>query len=156
MIAPGTERLKDRKRGIEMEHNIIWRDCSKKRASNGKTSPNYDVSLSVIDRKNKNKEVVGKILNIYFRNKGLSVAKKYKYLIISSIEGDRIYFDFLPDDKAFASQGRSLSQTNKTDKNPSITTAFPLLDDEVDAALEWDGEYDLHLDTVLKHYYIEK
>lgn len=139
-----------------MGNNIIWRDCSKKRVSGGKTSPIYDVSLSVIDRKNKSKEVVGKTLNIYFRNKGLDVAMRYKYLIISDIENDRIYFEFLPDDRAFAIQGRSLSWTNKTDKSPSMTTAFPLFDDEVEAAMEWDGEYELHLDAALKHYYIEK
>ena len=139
-----------------MDNSIIWRDCSKKRASSGKSSPLYDVSLSMIDRKNKSKKVVGKTLNVYFRNKGLDVAKRYKYLIISDIENDRIYFEFLPDDRAFATQGRSLSWTNKTDKSPSMTTAFPLLDDEIEAATEWEGGYELRLDTVQKHYYIEK
>lgn len=34
-----------------MEYNIIWRDCSKSRATKGKKTPNYDVALSMIDRK---------------------------------------------------------------------------------------------------------
>lgn len=152
--AQGTFRIK---RGVvKMENNIVWRDCSKTRTAGGKRAPNYDVSLSVINRKNKEKEIVGKSLNIYFRNKGLEVAKKYKYLIISDITANRIYFDFLPDDEAFARQGRSLSFTNKNDKNPSITTSFPLLDSENMAAMGWVGEYELRLNTSLKFYYIEK
>ena len=149
-------QFKIKVKGDQMEYNIIWRDCSKSRSSKGKHSPNYDVSLSVINRKNKEKEVIGKTLNVYFRNKGLEVAKKYKYLIISSLSGSRIYFEFLPDDKAFSNQGRALSMTNKSDANPSMTTAFPLSEDEIITATSWAGEYELRLDTRQKHYFIEK
>lgn len=151
--------FKIEKKGVkekEMNFSIIWRDCSKTRATGGKKAPTYDVSLSVINRKNKEKEVIGKSLNFYFRNKGLDVAKKYRYLIISDINSDRIYFEFLPDDKAFSNQGRSLSFTNKSDKNPSMTTSFPLLESESNAAMNWVGEYELRLDTSQKYYYIER
>lgn len=139
-----------------MEYNIIWRDCSKSRATKGKKTPNYDVALSMIDRKNKEKKVIGKSLNFYFRNKGLDVAEKYRYLIISNLAADRIYLEFLPDDKAFSTQGRALSFTNKSDKNLSMMTSFPLLENEIISAASWEGEYKLCLDTDQKHYYIEK
>lgn len=148
--------FKIRKERKQMEYGIVWRDCSKKRTSGGKGSPNYDVSLSVIDRKNREKEVIGKSLNVYFRNKGLDIAKDYKYLIISAINSDRIYFEFLPDAAEFSKQGRSLSQTNKTDKNPSVTTSFPLLENEVVSATGWEGEYKICFDKSHAHYYIER
>ena len=139
-----------------MAHNVIWRDCSKTRTNGSKKSTTYDVSLSVVDRKSKDKkEVIGKVLNVYFRNKGLSIAKSYKYLIISSIAANRIYFMFLPDDAKFSKQGRTLSYTNKTDKNPSLTAVFPLYEKEIALAVGWEGEYEILFDGEQKYFYIE-